>query len=148
MNRSDRKQRAPGKRGNLPALEKALLCARTAAAHKAERPVIVQVAELASFTDYFVICSARSTRHVQGVAEHIEGALRARRLKPMGVEGLREGHWVLLDFADVVVHIFYQPLRAFYDLEGLWAEAEQVEFSSAVEHSSTAGVSAPLDTEG
>ena len=110
-------------------LEKALLCAQVAANHKAESPLIYEVAEVVSYTDYFVICSGRSTRHVQAIAEHIQAALTERRVKPMGSEGVTEGHWVLLDLNDVIVHIFYQPMRAFYDLEGLWWEARQVEFS-------------------
>jgi len=109
--------------------EKAMLCAEVAAAHKAERPLICEVAEVVGYTDYFVICSGRSTRHVQAIAEHIQAALAERRVKPMGVEGLLEGHWVLLDLDDVIVHIFYHPVRGFYDLEGLWWEARQVEFS-------------------
>ena len=113
----------------IDGLEKARLCAEVAAAHKAERPLICEVAEVVGYTDYFVICSGRSTRHVQAIAEHIEAALAQRRVKPMGVEGLLEGHWVLLDLNDVIVHIFYQPMRAFYDLEGLWWEARQIEFS-------------------
>ncbi|MEJ2429819.1 MAG: ribosome silencing factor [Deltaproteobacteria bacterium] len=68
-------------------------------------------------------------RHVQAIAEHSEVALSQRRVKPLGIEGLLEGHWVLLDLNDVVVHIFYHPVRAFYDLEGLWWEARQVDFS-------------------
>ena len=110
-------------------LEKAMLCAEVAAAHKAERPLIWEVTDLVDYADYFVICSGRSTRHVQAIAEHIEAALSQRRVKPLGIEGLIEGHWVLLDLDDVVVHIFYHPVRAFYDLEGLWWEARQVEFS-------------------
>ena len=110
-------------------LEKAMLCAEVAAAHKAQRPLIWEVTEIVDYADYFVICSGRSTRHVQAIAEHIEAALSQRRVKPLGIEGLIEGHWVLLDLNDVVVHIFYHPVRAFYDLEGLWWEARQVEFS-------------------
>jgi ribosome-associated protein len=109
--------------------EKAILCAEVAAAHKAENPLVWKVDEVVDYTDYFVICSGRSTRHVQALAEHIEAALAQRRVKPMGVEGLLDGHWVLLDLNDVVVHIFYHPMRAFYDLEGLWWEARQIEFS-------------------
>lgn len=114
---------------DIGGLEKAVLCAEVAAAHKAERPLICEVGEILGYTDYFVICSGRSTRHVQALAEHIEAALVKRRIKPMGVEGLKKGHWVLLDLNDVVVHIFYHPMRAFYDLEGLWWEARQIEFS-------------------
>ncbi len=122
-------QQASKKVEELPALKKALLCAQVAAAHKAERPAVYNVAEIVSYADYFVICSGRSTRHVQGLAEHIEEALLQRRVKPLGVEGLTEGQWVLLDLSDVIVHIFYQPMRTIYDLEGLWWEARQIEFS-------------------
>ncbi|MBW1979588.1 MAG: ribosome silencing factor [Deltaproteobacteria bacterium] len=108
-------------------LEKALLCAQVAIDHKATEPIILHVAEIVSITDYFVICSGRSTRHVQAIAEHMQQELRAQRLKPMGIEGMREGHWVLLDLGDVVVHIFYEPIRSLYDLEGLWREAPRVE---------------------
>jgi ribosome-associated protein len=123
------KQQTSKKVEEIDGLEKAMLCAEVAAAHKAERPLICEVAEVVGYTNYFVICSGRSTRHVQAIAEHIEAALAQRRVKPMGVEGLLEGHWVLLDLNDVIVHIFYQPMRAFYDLEGLWWEARQIEFS-------------------
>jgi ribosome-associated protein len=124
-------QPAPNRAADLSPLQKAMLCARAAAEHKAEKTLIYEVAQIASFTDYFVICSGRSTRHVHSIAEHIEEELGRRRLKPMGVEGLTEGHWVLLDYSDVIIHIFYQPMRDFYDLEGLWWEARQVEFSDS-----------------
>lgn len=128
MTSRHRKQRAPKKVKELEAQEKALLCTQVAADHKAESPLIYYVGEIASFADYFVICSGRSTRHVQSIAEHIEAALGQRKVKPMGKEGLTEGQWVLLDYDDVIVHIFYQPMRVFYDLEGFWWEARQVEF--------------------
>ena len=127
-----KKEAAPTRRPTpLASVELARLCATVAVAHKAEEPVILHVTEVASFTDYFVILSGRSTRHVQAVAEHIEKALHERHLRLMGVEGLAEGQWVLLDAGDVVVHIFYHPVRGFYDLEGLWAEAPQVDLAAA-----------------
>jgi len=122
-----KKKARPLRALTLSPVELARLCADVALAHKAEEPVILNVTEMASFTDYFVILSGRSTRHVQAVAEHIEEALREHHLKLMGAEGLVEGQWVLLDAGDVIVHIFYHPVRAFYDLEGLWAEARHVE---------------------
>ena len=122
-------QPAVKKTTELSPFKKARLCAQVAADHKAENTLIYEVAEIVSFADYFVICSGRSTRHVQSIAEHIEVALGQRRVKPLGVEGLTEGQWVLVDYNDVIVHVFYNPMRAFYDLEGLWWEARQVEFS-------------------
>jgi ribosome-associated protein len=71
--------------------------------------------------------SGRSTRHVQGLAETIESGLRSKRVKASRAEGLQEGMWVLLDFGDVVVHIFYHEQRDFYDLEGLWHDAVRIQ---------------------
>ena len=106
--------------------ELAELCARTAIEKKAEDPIILDVSKLCSFTDYFVILSGRSTRHVQGLAEAIEAELRSKRLATSKSEGLQEGIWVLLDFNDVVVHIYYSESRKFYDIEGLWHDAPRI----------------------
>lgn len=107
--------------------ELAATCAHIARETKAEDLVILDVRGLASFTDYFVIMSGRSTRHVQGLAEAIEGELRAKRVSSKHSEGLQEGLWVLLDFGDVVTHIFYHESRSFYDLEGLWHDAPRID---------------------
>jgi len=107
-------------------LEIARACAQTAFDTKAEDVVILDVRGLSSFTDYFVIMSGRSTRHVQGLAEAIEAELRSKRVNTSKAEGLQEAMWVLLDFDDVVVHIFYHEQRGFYDLEGLWHDAPRI----------------------
>jgi len=107
-------------------LELARLCASSALDSKAEDLVILDVRGIASFTDFFVIMNGRSTRHVQGLAEAIEGELRSKRVKASRAEGMAEGMWVLLDFDDVVVHIFYHEQRKFYDLEGLWHDAPHI----------------------
>ena len=106
--------------------ELAKLCARAAIEKKAEDPVILDVRKLCSFTDFFVILSGRSTRHVQGLAETIEEELRSKRLSTTKAEGLNEGTWVLLDYNDIVVHIFYSETRKFYDIEGLWHDAPRI----------------------
>ena len=106
--------------------EIARLCVRTAIEKKAEDPIILDVRKLCSFTDYFVIMSGRSTRHVQGLADAIETELRSKRLSHSKAEGLNEGTWVLLDYNDIVVHIFYSETRKFYDIEGLWHDAPRV----------------------
>jgi ribosome-associated protein len=111
--------------------ELARLCAQAALDSKAEDLVILDVRGLTTFTEYFVIMNGKSTRHVQALAEAIEERLRSKRVKSSTAEGLREGLWVLLDFDDVVVHVFYHELRKFYDLEGLWSEAEIVSFEPA-----------------
>lgn len=107
-------------------LELAKICARVALDAKAEDLVILDVKGISSFTDYFVIMSGRSTRHVQGLAETIEHEMRSKRINASHAEGIQEGMWVLLDFDDVVVHIFYHEQRSFYDLEGLWHDAKPV----------------------
>jgi ribosome-associated protein len=106
--------------------ELARLCVLAAIEKKAEDPVILDVRKLCSFTDFFVIMSGRSTRHVQGLAEAIETEMRSKRLSTSKAEGLNEGTWVLLDYNDVVVHIFYAETRKFYDIEGLWHDAPRV----------------------
>lgn len=111
---------------NMSGLEIARLCAHIALDTKAEDLVILDVRGISSFTDYFVIMNGRSTRHVQGLAEAIEGEMRSKRIKTSQAEGLQEGRWVLLDFEDVVVHIFYHEQRGFYDLEGLWHDAPRI----------------------
>ena len=106
--------------------ELARLCAQAAIDKKAENPVILDVRKLCSFADFFVIMSGRSTRHVQGLAEAIEVDLRSKKLSTSSAEGLHEGTWVLLDYSDVVVHIFYSETRKFFDIEGLWHDAPQI----------------------
>ncbi len=113
-------------------LELAELCVKVASNAKAEDLVVLDVTGLASFTDYFVIMSGRSTRHVQGLAETIEGEMRSKRVKTSVAEGLREGMWVLLDFDDIVVHIFYHEQRDFYDLEGLWHNAQKLNIEKLI----------------
>ena len=80
-----------------------------------------------SFTDYFFICSGRSDRQVQAIAQGIEETLRKEGIRPLGMEGVSGGKWVLMDYEDVVVHIFLEPIRKFYDLEGLWIDAQRIE---------------------
>ena len=96
---------------------------RTISSAKGLEPVALEVKGLCSFADYFLICSGTSRRHVLALAEHLEEALGRAGVKPLGVEGLQEGLWVLMDFNDLVIHIFSQTLREFYNLEDLWAEA-------------------------
>ena len=112
---------------NLDSMELARSCSRVAEDNKAENVVVLDVRNMSSFTDFFVIMSGRSTRHVQALAEGLEKELRSKRIKTARAEGLQEGKWVLLDFGDVIVHVFYSEQRDFYDLEGLWHDAPRVE---------------------
>ncbi|HEY2986175.1 MAG TPA: ribosome silencing factor [Candidatus Binatia bacterium] len=107
--------------------DKALQVSRLALEKKAYDLVLMEVCDLTSIADYFIICSGRSDRQVQSIAQGIEENLRALGVRPHSVEGVARGQWVLMDFSDVIVHIFYEPVREFYDLEGLWADAPRVE---------------------
>jgi ribosome-associated protein len=107
--------------------DKALLCMKIIKERKAIDPVLFEVGKLNSITDFFLVASGNSSRQVQAISRHITQRMREEGFKPYGVEGVQEGHWVLMDYGDVVIHIFYQPVRAFYDLEGLWVEAPRIE---------------------
>jgi ribosome-associated protein len=111
----------------METLEKALLASKIIKERKADKPVLFHVADLTSITDYFLIASGHSSRQVQAIYRHLRKRMREKGLKTYGVEGEQEGHWILMDYGDVVVHIFYQPVREFYDLESLWLEAPRVE---------------------
>ena len=107
--------------------ERALLCAAYALEKKGQNVRILEVKSLSSITDYLLIASGRSDRQVQALAEGVRLGLKKNYdTSPLAVEGMREGRWVLLDYGDVMVHIFQEPAREFYDLEGLWSEAPQI----------------------
>jgi ribosome-associated protein len=107
--------------------QRALECTRAALDHKAYDLVVLETGQVSSIADYFVICSGRSDTQVQAIAEAIEESLRRGGERPLSVEGLPHAQWVLMDYGDVVVHIFDVPVRGFYDLERLWARAPRVE---------------------
>lgn len=94
---------------------------------KALDPVILDISQLSSVAEFFVIMSGTSDRHVKSVAENILDAFRAVGIKPLGDEGLKEGRWVLLDFGEVVVHVFHEPVREYYDIERLWVDAPRLD---------------------
>jgi ribosome-associated protein len=111
----------------LNSKQMALEAVEAALEKKGLEPTLLDVREQSSYTDYIVLLSGRSDRHVQAVADGVVEALKKKRgAKLLGVEGKRDGHWTLLDFGDVVVHVFYHPVREFYDLEGLWIDAPRV----------------------
>ena len=106
--------------------EVAVAAARAAADRQAEDIVILDVHELIVITDLFVICTGTSDRQVRTVVEEVEKALRALGHKPVRREGEQEARWVLLDYVDVVVHVFAEEEREYYDLERLWRDAPRV----------------------
>ena len=112
-------------------LDKALFCLDLINERKAIDPVLLEVGRLTSITDYFLVTSGNSSRQVQAISRHVARRMKEEGFRPFGVEGVEEGHWVLMDYGEVVVHIFYHPLREFYDLEGLWVEAPRVGLSAS-----------------
>jgi ribosome-associated protein len=87
---------------------------------KAQEAVVLELGEICSFTDYFLICTGTSSRHNQTIADHIQETLKKQGVRPLHMEGHAEGEWILLDYVDFVVHIFSTRAREFYDLERLW----------------------------
>ena len=110
---------------------------KAALGKKAMDLVVLDVRKLSSIADVFIICSGRSNRQVLAIAEHIQVDLKKHGIKPLSVEGKKEGHWVLLDYGHVIIHVFYEPVRSFYDLEGLWIDAERIETKSMKENIKT-----------
>jgi len=106
------------------------LALRTIVARKGLEPVLLEVKDFCSFADFFLICAGASKRQVLALAQYVQEALAQAGVKPLGVEGMEEGLWVLLDFNSLVIHLFYQPLREFYNLEGLWADAPRTQIDS------------------
>ncbi|MBC8393279.1 MAG: ribosome silencing factor [Deltaproteobacteria bacterium] len=97
---------------------------------KALSVVMLDVRGLTSVADVFLICSGRSNRQVMAIAEFVRVELKKHGIRPMSVEGTKDGHWVLLDYGHVIIHIFYEPVREFYDLEGLWIDAKRIKTKS------------------
>ncbi|MCL4478486.1 MAG: ribosome silencing factor [Deltaproteobacteria bacterium] len=78
-----------------------------------------------AIADYFIICSAQSERQAIAISEHVRDELAKNGIKPIGIEGVRYGRWIVMDYNDVVLHIFLEPIRRFYDLESLWSDTER-----------------------
>jgi ribosome-associated protein len=107
--------------------ERVLLCVNASLQRKAKDLIILNVKEYSSIADYFIICSGTSDRQVQAIAASIHENLKEYDILPLGIEGERLGKWVLMDYADVIIHIFYEPIREFYDIERLWSDVPCME---------------------
>ena len=104
----------------------ALLAAEVCADKKAKDIIILDVRKITSISDYFVICSTSNERQARAVADDLRVRMKNIGKRELGVEGVADGRWVLQDFADIVVHVFHESQREFYDIEGLWADAKRV----------------------
>lgn len=121
-----------GDEGTLPpSRDVAIAAARAAADKQATDIVVLDVHEIIVITDHFVICSAASERQIRTVIDAVEQALRDLGVKPIRREGEPEAGWWLLDYFDVVIHVFGEQERAYYDLERLWSDAPEVEWQGS-----------------
>lgn len=112
---------------DLQSKDRALKCADLALDKKAFNVRILDVRKISSLTDFLVLASGSSDRQVKAAAESVHlGLKREHDTMPIGIEGINEGRWVLIDYGDVMVHVFHEPVRLFYDLDGLWCDAEEI----------------------
>jgi ribosome-associated protein len=116
--------------------EKAALISRIVADRKALDVVVLDMRDSSSITDYFLICSGSSERQVRAIADAIDEGLGPLGIGALGVEGYRDGHWILMDYGDVIVHVFSLETREYYDLERLWANAPRIDLGG--EHAGVA----------
>jgi ribosome-associated protein len=128
----------------LNAKETATVCARAALEKKAEGIVILEVTKLIDISDYFIIESGTSDRHVVAVADAVEEEMAKAGFKAHHVEGKAQGRWVLIDCDDVLVHVFHHAVREFYNLEGLWFDAPRHQLYKRGEGYSIRKVRSPL----
>ena len=118
--------REKGGRPLLNSKKKAIEAAKIANSKKAKDTLILELKNLSTFTDYFVICSGESSIQVKTIAEAIEEKFSKNKIFLFGREGLSSARWVLLDYGDVVIHIFNEESRAYYELEKFWLDAPRI----------------------
>jgi ribosome-associated protein len=115
----------------------AVTAARAASAKKARDVLILDMREVFILTDFFVICSGNTDRQVAAIQEAVEERLAALGVKPVRREGVRHRRWVLLDYLDIVVHIFRQEEREYYEIERLWKDAPPLEWEEEDDRAAT-----------
>ena len=100
---------------------------------KAHDLVVLDISKIASFANHFLLCSGDSSRQMQAIADEIERRLKAAGIRPSHVEGYQNSEWILMDYMDLVVHIFSRNARVFYDLERLWRDAKKMDVEVMIE---------------
>ncbi len=113
----------------LDTFDRVKIAAHAAEEKKAADVSVLKLIGVTTFTDYFVICSANSSRQVQSIADEIEDSLRSNKVRPLHIEGRTNAEWVLMDYGTFIVHVFNEKSRQFYDLERLWRDAEKIELA-------------------
>ncbi|MGW8256869.1 MAG: ribosome silencing factor [Thermoguttaceae bacterium] len=112
--------------------QRAHLAARTAEDNRGENIVILDMRELTAMFDFFVIASGASRRQLHAISEEIDRVLQENGDQRLGIEGYEESHWILLDYGDLVVHLFEPDTRVYYALEQLWGNAKRIAFASTL----------------
>jgi len=118
-----RRTATPGKKRLTGEVAKAV---RAALDKKASDILVLDLRDTPAFTDFFVLCSGQSTRQVKAIADGVEEALRAAKVRPAHVEGYDRAEWILMDYFSFIVHVFTPQTRVFYSLERLWGDAERI----------------------
>jgi ribosome-associated protein len=131
MVRSANKKPRPESTSGLETEDAVTIAAHAASDKKATDLVVLDLRKVASFTEYFLICTGASTRQVQTISDAVEEALRKNGKRPLHIEGYSSGEWILLDYGDFIAHVFGAASRRFYDLERLWRDAPRVEVKAA-----------------
>jgi ribosome-associated protein len=131
MTKPEAPEEANPKRPDAAQLGRALALAAAAYDRQAEDVVALDVRELTSLADTFLIASGRSRQQVRAIADAVLEAAQRDGIRALGVEGLDEGNWALLDFGSVIFHVFHESTRGHYDLERLWADAPQLDVEPA-----------------
>jgi ribosome-associated protein len=118
----------------MEVFEKVKICGMLAEEKKAKDIVIMKLDDLTDITDYFLIAGGTGERHVKTIADNVEAGMKERGVKPYSVEGHHDGRWVIIDYQNVIVHIFLEQLRDLYDLESLWIEAKKFRIENEKKH--------------
>ena len=113
---------------------------------KATSVTAIDVRKLTSYTDTLIIVEGKSKRQVTSIAQHLIKSLKQLKIKPLGAEGVKEGEWALLDYGDIIIHVFESEKKAFYDIEGFWADAKRIDLSE-FKHPEDSGDSEEKDDE-
>jgi len=113
--------------------KRVILCVNAALEKKAKNIIILNMQKVTSFADYSIVCSGNSDRQVQSIAQAIEENMKKNGFLPLGIEGERTAQWILMDYADIIVHVFYEPVRDLYDMERLWSDAPRMEIDNDAE---------------
>lgn len=110
-------------------IEKASISYNAALNKKASDVSVLDIRGVSNATDFFMVCSGESNRQVQAIADEVLTKLREKGVKPIGVEGYKTAKWILLDFSDIVVHVFHEETRKYYEIERLWDGVPKVEIN-------------------